>query len=81
MNLKHTIDTLMQYHKTIIEAATAYASGVSLTVWGYLAHMDWQQALAMLGGFILFCARASVDIPKAYDYWVERRKKTDDKSK
>jgi len=50
-----------------VEAATAYASSLVL----FLQGVNY----AVLGGLILFLARAAVDIPKAVDYWRDRQKK------
>lgn len=50
----------------LLEAGTAYATGVVL----FLQDINW----AMVGGLVLFVARAAVDIPKAIDYWKDRNK-------
>ena len=73
--LRYIAASAQAHSKEILEASTAYASGAALTLYGSLAVLDWKTLLASLGGFILFVARASVDIPKAIDYWRERRER------
>lgn len=63
------------YHKQFVDAITAYLGGAAVGLYSYMASVDWFTVAGMLGGFVLFVARASVDIPKAIDYWRERRER------
>ncbi len=75
MIIKEGIVVLGHYPKQVLESASTYATGTALTLYGFVSNMDVSTALGMLGGFILFVARAAVDVPKAIDFWKERRKK------
>lgn len=62
-------------YKSFVDGLTAYFGSIAVGLYGFLASVDWVTAAGMFGGFILFVARASVDIPKAFDYWKERKER------
>lgn len=65
------LNMLQSQLRPLVESATSYISSFVL----FLQDLNY----AAVGALILFIARAAVDIPRAIDYWKERKAEKNDR--
>lgn len=63
--MKTVLSTIQPHLRPVVESATSYISSFVL----FLQDLNY----AAIGALILFLARAAVDVPRAIDYWKERK--------